>query len=330
MTNSELTSFGGALPHMASPIASSGDKNTIPTGSDNSTDTTTSVKYGHPLKMSLPLDENGVPVPRKDLNGIYYMLSQITHYLMAGGKVPWSQAEASAIGGYPQGAEVAYNGTVYKSLSDSNVATPTDTTKWAVVAYLPTAGGTMTGTITSSPATALRKNADDGYLEILGGSSAAKGAALQLAGKDYEGSAVPAGGFDLQTKSPDGSTSPALRGLPDGTLSWNGKNVVRSVNGVNANAAGNVTIAGWPNYGGRVAISGNSYTAPSNGWIVVAHNQLGGTRGEVKIGGFQVFSSNVSSQSAVVNVDTTSMIPVKSGNTITFTNIQDKHFIPAV
>lgn len=104
---------------------------------------------------------------------------------------------------------------------------------------LPTKGGTMTGTITFSTTAVIKKSANDGYLEIQGGSNADGGAVLQLGGTGYTGDAVPAGGFDLQTKATSG-TSPALRGNPNGGLAWNGKNIVRSVNGVNAGADGNV------------------------------------------------------------------------------------------
>ena len=41
----------------------------------------------------------------------------------------------------------------------------------------------------------------------------------------------------------DQTNSSKLIGLPDGTLTWNDKNIVRSVNGVNADESGNVTIS---------------------------------------------------------------------------------------
>jgi len=130
MTATELANYGAALPTLSMPIATNGDKRTPINGGNNSTDTQASIKYGLPAKMSEPLDNTGIPVPRQDLNAFYNILSKLTHYMMAGGKIPYSASESTAIGGYPQGAEVSYNGRCYRSLVNSNTTIPTTTTKW--------------------------------------------------------------------------------------------------------------------------------------------------------------------------------------------------------
>ena len=61
-----------------------------------------------------------------------------------------------------------------------------------------------------------------------------------LYGKNENGAR---GHFDLvaSTKE-DASDAKQLVGRPDGSLTWNGKNIVRSVNGVNADTSGNVDV----------------------------------------------------------------------------------------
>ena len=53
---------------------------------------------------------------------------------------------------------------------------------------------------------------------------------------------VPDDGSILLIAEDQSSTS-KLIGLPDGTLTWNDKNIVRSVNGVNADENGNVVLS---------------------------------------------------------------------------------------
>lgn len=245
MTASELASYGTSLPNLSMPIAENGDKRTPIEGNNNSSDTQASVKFGLPSLMSEPLDEAGIPVPRQDLNGLYNMLSKVVHYLMAGGRIPWMQAEATAIGGYPNGAEVTYNGHNYKSLADSNTALPTDTTKWACIDYLPLAGGTMTGGIKLAA-----NNFNDAAVpEIFIGAGTVSnkdGACLILRSKNapYDENK---NGFEIICPHINGDGGVvSLLGRQNGLLSWrNGKvykNIVRSVNGINAGADGNVVL----------------------------------------------------------------------------------------
>lgn len=84
----------------------------------------------------------------------------------------------------------------------------------------------------------------------------------------------------------DQTNTSKLIGLPDGTLTWNDKNLVRSVNGVNADESGNVTINAvadstvlkgnistyaFPsekNVVLTIPASKTTLTAPANGWFV--------------------------------------------------------------
>lgn len=114
--------------------------------------------------------------------------------------------------------------TAIKASQDKNGA-QIDTT------YLPLSGGKMSGNIT--------RNADNSTLSICGGTNIDKSATLHLNGKDR---ADYSGEFHLVTSN--GTNKYRLKGAPNGTLTWNEKNIVRSVNGVNADDNGNVKLQG--------------------------------------------------------------------------------------
>lgn len=101
-------------------------------------------------------------------------------------------------------------------------ADPTDLAK-----YLPLAGGTMTGQIKS--------NGGQNYPVL---EHVQRGGSLWLFDK---GDTTYKGGFIVRAQTTDNEYHD-LQGAADGSLFWDGKNVVRSVNGYNANTAGNVEI----------------------------------------------------------------------------------------
>lgn len=231
MTSSELSNYGKALPSLPIPIANDGDRRSPIIGGNNNTDTQTSIKFGLPAKMSEPIDGNGIPVPRQDINGIYNLLSRVVHYLMSGGRIPYLAAQSTAINGYPKDAEVLYNGNIYKSLVDSNTSLPTDTTKWKLDKFLPISGGTISGSIISDTENAIVRSINNGKL-ILNGSANGEGARLVLRGSSEtypKVFALFAG--DIQ-----------FAGFPNGALIWRSKHIVRSINGINADINGNVQI----------------------------------------------------------------------------------------
>lgn len=94
--------------------------------------------------------------------------------------------------------------------------------------YLPLAGGLMTDTV-------IGRSVNNSQLVFRGGTNADGGAALMVCGKDYNN-----GRFLVRANN--GSAKNDLIGTADGTLMWNNKNIVRSVNGNTADSNGNVEI----------------------------------------------------------------------------------------
>ena len=103
---------------------------------------------------------------------------------------------------------------------------------------LPLSGGTMTGDIKFSGSRNIIGTADTGSTQIYGGTAWNKGSMLGVYGNTH----TSRPGW-LYFSSHDGTNGKVLIGKPDGTFTWDGKNVVRSVNGTAADASGNVTIS---------------------------------------------------------------------------------------
>lgn len=104
--------------------------------------------------------------------------------------------------------------------------------------YLPLAGGTVSGAITHSQPIAVKAKSPSESTYILGGTSLEDGGLLALFGV---GDSSCPGGFWL--RSSNGTIFNTLIGTATGSLKWNEKNIVRSVNGVAADLTGNVNIA---------------------------------------------------------------------------------------
>ena len=124
-------------------------------------------------------------------------------------------------------ADSATNATnATKAIQDKNGA-QIDTT------YFKSANGRFTGQ-------EYYRNSDEGQLRFNGGNTHDGGASLMLYAKNA-GSA--SGYFNLvaSTKE-DASDAKQFTGRPDGSLTWNGKNIVRSVNGALADGNGNVEV----------------------------------------------------------------------------------------
>ena len=128
---------------------------------------------------------------------------------------------------------------------------------------MPITGGTVTGSI-------FRRNVDNLYLAICGGSgdptSHTSGSVLAW-GKDH--ASYP--GYSALWAA-DGTNTAKLVLTPTGKCTAAGKDVVRSINNIEADDAGNVTLSltasAMPNYSGAVTKSLNTdYTADKDGWI---------------------------------------------------------------
>lgn len=115
-----------------------------------------------------------------------------------------------------------------KAIQDKNGA-QIDTT------YFKAANGTFTGA-------EYNRNVANSFLRLSGGKTRNGGAVIHLFGKDSRGS-YSNGEFAIgATAKDDGSDYKYLRGSPTGILSWDGKNIVRSINSINADAFGNISL----------------------------------------------------------------------------------------
>lgn len=125
--------------------------------------------------------------------------------------------------------------------------------------YLPLAGGTVTGDVAINgaltvPNGLIRTNDTSKVMTIICTADDKSGAKLLLGGKDATNNA---GEFVITAT--DGTNSFSFWGLPTGKLTWNNKNIVRSVNSVNADDNGNVSITSVNH-----AISADSATSASS------------------------------------------------------------------
>lgn len=102
------------------PFANSGDKNSIPQNATGSN--LASYSEGFPPITSQPITENGIPPERGDFNGLGFSTTNNISYLQQGGLYTFDAQLSSAIGGYAQGAILAYinNGQLYYLRSKIN------------------------------------------------------------------------------------------------------------------------------------------------------------------------------------------------------------------
>lgn len=126
-----------------------------------------------------------------------------------------------------------------KAENSATLASAKDYTDQEKANYLPLTGGKMSGYI--------YKNVDNDAMMVMGGSDVGNGASLCLQGKSH----TSKGGFFIRAN--DGATSIDFKGTPNGDLVWHGKNIVRSINGVDADINGNVSISALT-YTGEVSL----------------------------------------------------------------------------
>lgn len=170
---------------------------------------------------------------------------------------------------------VYYNadGTVYAtaptpaSLKDDS--TKIVTTAWANDKFLPFEGGTLTGAITRN-GDFVKNSVNTGYVHFLGGTSDSTGSKIYLYGDNH--SSMP-GAVIIGS----GGNTPAELQILNGVATFGGKNIVRSVNGVNADASGAVVLG----KGTHIVKSGYNaygwYREWSDGWKEQGGNHgLGG------------------------------------------------------
>lgn len=186
---------------------------------------------------------------------------------------------------------------------------------------LPLSGGTMSGNILFDNGSRIIKTNDEKWktLDIYSKENST-GAALHLRAND---SPTGSGSFSLLATDTSGGQIYSLDGLNDGSLTWYGKNIVRSVNGVTADAAGNVSITKtiMPDYSAVVALPAPStvdktWTATADGFIVASLFGCNGGNGRLNINGYNMFIANTNS----VNFATygTGMFLVSKGDVVKY------------
>ena len=155
-----------------------------------------------------------------------------------------------------------------KAIQDKNGA-QIDTT------YFKAANGSFTGS-------EYNRSITNSYLRLSGGKTRNGGAVLHLHSYNHDNGEFALGA----TVKGDGSDYKYFRGTPTGSLTWNGKNIVRSINNTNADAVGNVAltklVTGLVSSTYLAAAKGNtlvSSTAPAGAYIAF-------TRGASKNGVF--------------------------------------------
>ena len=187
-----------------------------------------------------------------------------------------------------------YSSSAHKNLFDSKLSL---------------SGGTMTGTITCSLDNVIARSTNANLTLVCGGTSWENGGSIALHGKSQSDNP---GGVIIYAK--DGTQNSSMLLKPDGGLSWNGKNIIRSVDGVNADSAGNVALNALPKTGGDLTgpITTNT-TVPikrnvDNQWIEMyggttyvngAYLRLDG-KGSVNAGSFTLRATNGSASPALV------------------------------
>ncbi len=155
-----------------------------------------------------------------------------------------------------------------KAIQDKNGA-QIDTT------YFKAANGSFTGS-------EYNRSITKSYLRLSGGKTRNGGAVLHLHSYDHDD-----GGFALgATVKGDGSDYKYFQGTPTGSLTWNGKNIVRSINNINADAFGNVTFTQLV-----TGLISTTYLAAAKGHTLVSSTAPAGayiafTRGASKNGVF--------------------------------------------
>lgn len=104
--------------------------------------------------------------------------------------------------------------------------------------YLPLSGGSLTGTLVSTTNCFSKGSSTNHMFEVYSGTSYKTGGYISLFGETYS---TKPGGFELIASSTD-TGQKRLTGLTNGSLTWNSKNIVTSINGVNADVSGNIKI----------------------------------------------------------------------------------------
>lgn len=185
---------------------------------------------GFPVETSLPLSQGGVPPKYGDFNGILKILSQFALYAQAGGQYAWNNTLAYGVGSIVLGTD----GNLYRAAQESTAVNPVGDArgKWEMLANLVHKSGnesisgvkTFSGDISMSGG-ALRRANNTGRLHLCGGTGTAQESGARIALVGSAESSAP-GAFYILAQTADASVY--MRGLPDGSLVWNGQPIQTS------------------------------------------------------------------------------------------------------
>ena len=161
--------------------------------------------------------------------------------------------------------------------------------------YLPLVGGTMTGTLyfnaseNSNNRIQNNFNNNDGSIAIYGGQGYTNGAYLSVYGKSHSSYA---GRFRIAAN--DGVNTKFLQGQPDGTLTWDSKNIITSAN-IQAGTTASTSVAA----GSSEAIAITFSPAFSSAPIVIATVQT-------TYGGFYASVGSITTSGASIRLNNAS------------------------
>lgn len=113
-------------------FAETGDKTAVNNPADPSGIVTYQTGYGGDYSRPLGIDPLAKAIERTKLNQILYDITDAIKSLQLQGITAYDTGFSAAIGGYPSNSFVLYNGAIWFSLIDNNVALPgTDPNKWS-------------------------------------------------------------------------------------------------------------------------------------------------------------------------------------------------------
>lgn len=165
-----------------------------------------SIKFTNAVPASATLNINS-----KGAKNIFYKGSAITANVIKAGDT----------------ATFIYDGTRYQLIS---IDTYDDK-------FLKLDGGGFLRNTTNDDQAKIGRATNDSQLYILGGNHTNNGAFLMVNGKEMT---TDTGCFLLRAN--DGTNTGSLKGFPNGSVTWEGKHLVRSVNSKNADSSGNITV----------------------------------------------------------------------------------------
>ena len=113
---------------------------------------------------------------------------------------------------------------------------PTGELTWGGLNVLTSNGGNVSS-LTYTSMYAMQRDVNNSFLTIVGGTKWDKSAFVKLIGGNNKDDG---GMFYLAAN--DGTNQKNLAGKPTGELTWGGKHIVRSVNGIIADSAGNISL----------------------------------------------------------------------------------------